>query len=177
MKTAMWKAVVLVAGAAALAIAAPQGLEKVVPVKPHATFDRLRALVGEWEGTNGKGQPARISYRLTSGGTMLLETLASKDPGGNISEMVTTYYLDGDKIMMTHYCAGNTQPRMVATSTGGNEIQFMRKDVTNLPGRQWGAMRAMKLTLLGKDEITQTWTWQQDGKDFPAELFQFERKH
>lgn len=167
---------VLLIGAAAVAIAVLQQ-EKVVPVRPHATFDRLRALVGEWEGTNGKGQPARVTYRLASGGTVLLESLVAKDADGKEGEMITTYYLDGDKVMLTHYCGGNTQPRMVATSISDKEVLFTRKDVTNLPGPQFGAMRMLKLTLVSENEITQAWTWHQDGKDFPSELFQFERKH
>ena len=136
---------VCLAGLTIAGMAQESTVPKVVPIKPNAAFERLKALAGEWEGTNGRGLPARLTYRVTSQGTMLLETLASKEQDGKEVEMMTAYHVDGDRLMMTHYCV-NTQPRMVAVSVSGNTIHFTRKDVTNYPGAPYGAMRAMKLT-------------------------------
>lgn len=69
----------------------------------------------------------------------------------------------------------NTQPRMVGVA-GDHQIQFTRKDVTNYPGAPYGAMRAMTLTWVSADEITQRWIWNQEGKDIGPELFQFQRR-
>jgi len=164
----------LLAAFALGSVAQDATMPKVVPIKSTGAFDRLKALAGDWEGTNGRGRPARIHYQLTAQGTVLLETLVSQEPDGKDVEMVTAYHLDGDTLMMTHYCV-NTQPRMVGT-VAGDEIRFLRKDITNYPGAPYGAMRAMTLAWAGKNAITQRWTWSQGGKDISPELFQFERK-
>lgn len=149
---------------------------KVVPVKPHAVFDRMKTLAGEWEGTTSRGLAARVTYRLTSGGTVLHETLLSKDFDGKDLEMITAYYLNGDTIMMTHFCAGNTQPRMVAAAGNGAEIVFKTVDVTNLPGKQYGHMGGMKLRMVDANHMTQAWSWREDGKEQTPEVFTFERR-
>ena len=52
----------------------------------------------------------RISYRLVSNGTTLMETMDS----GHDTSMVTMYHVDGSRILATHYCAAGNQPRMAA---------------------------------------------------------------
>lgn len=104
MKHRKWLAGVCLLVSAAFAGAAQEiQAPKVVPIKSNATFDRMKALAGDWEGSNGRGLPARLNYRVSSGGTVLLETLTSREPGGKDIEMLTAYHLDGDKLMMTHY--------------------------------------------------------------------------
>ena len=160
---------------ATIAVAQQPNVPKVVPVKPNAAFERMKSLVGEWEGANSVSA-ARVSYRLTSGGTVLLEMLVEKDTDGKDVEMMTAYYLDGDKLAMTHFCAGNSQPRMIAASATGDEISFKFKDVTNLPAADYGHMRALTVRFIDADHITQAWTWRENGKDQKAEVFQFTRK-
>ena len=66
-----------------------------------ATFDKLKTLVGTWESDTPKGKII-AKFELTSGGTALLEHLSSPWDG----EMITIYTLDGDRVLLTHYCHG-----------------------------------------------------------------------
>jgi hypothetical protein len=75
-------------------------------------FEKLKTRVGDWEGKNAEGKPARVSYKIVSSGTAVMETL---DPEGEM-EMVTVYTQDLDQVAVTHYCSANNQPRMRTTT-------------------------------------------------------------
>jgi len=49
--------------------------------------------------------------------------------------MISVYHLDGDRLILTHYCEVGNQPRMQATSFDpkSNEIDFNFLDATNMP--------------------------------------------
>jgi hypothetical protein len=84
--------------------------------------------------------------------------------------MATIYHLDGDKLVMTHYCSIGNQPRMLAQVPAGEikNLSFTFVDATNLAKPSDGHMRYLTLTFQDKDHLTQVWTWRQDGKDMPA---------
>ena len=48
--------------------------------------------------------------------------------------MVTLYHMDGDPMMLTHYCLAKNQPRMAAIEIGedGGEVTFEFLDGTSL---------------------------------------------
>src|SRR5258706_15050581 len=87
---------------------------------------RLKALVGEWESDT----KARMSYELVGGGTALVEREAMP----NMPPMLTVYYVDGDRLLLTHYCMAGNQPRMEARriNAAAGEIDFDFLDATNL---------------------------------------------
>lgn len=136
-----------------------------------AQFEKLKSLVGEWDGRNSEGQPVHASYKLISSGTVLQETLNSHEE----TDMVTVYHLDGASLMMTHYCAANNQPRMRAEAGGGEQIVFSFVDVTNLASPDAGHMRKLAITFQDADHFTQEWTWQEKGEE-KTDVFQFTRK-
>ena len=138
-----------------------------------AGFERLKSLAGEWHATGPHGR-VEISYEVISGGAAVIERrVPEKEPG-----MTTVFHLDGDKLMMTHYCSIGNQPRMVAdvSKTGKVEkLNFTFLDVTNLARPTDGHMRNLTFTFQGKDHVTQGWTWRQDDKDVRT-TFELERK-
>ena len=75
---------------------------------PEAAFERLKTLEGEWEGTFEDGRRHTVSYRLSAGGSVLVETWQLA-PG---RESMTLYHLDGDRLLATHYCPQQNQPRL-----------------------------------------------------------------
>ena len=137
-------------------------------------FDKMRTLVGQWEGKNSSGNVARVSYALTAGDSVLMETIAP----ANDSTMVSMYHLDGDRLMMTHYCGAGNQPRMRAGQVGADprEITFTFQDATNLPNPDAGHMVGLTLTFQSKDRITQVWTWREKGRADMNEKFELVRK-
>ena len=76
-----------------------------------AAFARLKGLTGEWE-AKVEGKTARLTYELTGAGTTLVE----REGGDAHPEMMTTYHLNGSRLMLTHYCMAGNQPRMEARS-------------------------------------------------------------
>ena len=144
------------------------------PDAAQLAFEKLKTLAGEWEGTHGAaGKWAKASYTLTSDGTVLMERLLEQ--GGH--EMVTTYHMDNGRLLMTHYCAAGNQPRMQAAGLepDGKRIRFAFRDVTNLANPNAGHMRALEITLIDANHLTQAWTWRENGKDTPPEPFQLVR--
>jgi len=142
------------------------------PKKSTPGFDKLKSLVGDWEGKTDSGQAVHASYKLVSAGTALMETLHT--PGE--MDMVTLYHADGDQLMMTHYCAANNQPRMRAEATGDlKKLTFNYVDAANLSSPTEGHMSGLVVTLDDPDHFSQAWIWTGEGGGKP-ETFHFQRK-
>jgi hypothetical protein len=131
------------------------------PANAEQAFEKLKSLVGHWEAKTDKGT-ASASYQLISGGTVVLERV---EMGGD-HEMITAYYLDGHRLLMTHYCATGNQPRMKVGSFDPktNQIDFQFLDATNLPDPNAGHMHNAVFTFRGPNEVTEDWTFYKDGK-------------
>ena len=138
-----------------------------------AAFDKLKSLVGEWEGKAAGGHTVQVSYHLVSGGSAVMETI--KD--GTEAGMITMYHLDGDALMMTHYCSIGNQPRMRAVPPAGeiNSLKFNFVDVTNIAKNSAGRMQSLTITFQDKNHIKQEWTYSDGGKEETA-VFSLERK-
>src|SRR5262249_18003832 len=114
---------------AALALAATLGACASASVthakspEADAAFARIVALQGDWanaDAPDGAGGPVAANYRVTSGGSAVIETLFPGQP----QEMVTVYYEDGGKVALTHYCMLANQPHMRAAGLQGNVLAF-----------------------------------------------------
>jgi hypothetical protein len=135
-------------------------------------FDKLKSLVGEWQGKAADGKNVKVSYELISNGTALLERLMPE----NEPAMVTLYHSDGGNLMLTHYCSANNQPRMRAEAVSGDtdKLRFTYFDATNLANPEDGHMDKLVLTFQDQDHITHDWTWLQKGQENLAS-FKLER--
>ena len=100
-------------------------------------FERLKSLVGSWEGTyewstgrTGSGK-LKATYSLAGNGSALVENLIMGDT--SIPTMTTVYHLDGSDLRMTHYCAAKNQPRLKSShiDESAAAIDFVFVDVTN----------------------------------------------
>ncbi len=143
--------------------------EHMPAVKTPASFDALKALVGEWREV-GKGDKGTvISYELVAGGSALLERMDA----GTDHSMVSVYHPDGDKVMMTHYCAEGNQPRMRGEGDA-KSINFTMFDITN-PSASAGHMEGVTLTFKDKDHLVQEWRHKM-GDKVEVHTFVLERK-
>ena len=97
------------------------------PRTARAAFERLKALAGTWEGRSTKGWDETLRYEVIAGGSVVLETSVDAHPG---ETMATAFHMDGDRLMLTHYCVARNQPRLVATSfeDGGRTVVFTFRD-------------------------------------------------
>ena len=163
--------------AAALAAAAVLATEARSANAANPGFEKMKSLVGEWEGTmseGGRKMPVSVSYRLVSNGTALQETLQTEGE----TDMVTMYVPDGDRLAMTHYCAEGNQPRMRAAVPKGDvaRLEFRFVDGTNLPaGPDASYMSGLVVTFKDGDHFAQAWTHRMMGKDSTG-LFEYSRK-
>jgi hypothetical protein len=162
---------VAVVAAGCLLLAVVESAQEPRPAQQ--AFDKLKTLVGEWQGVASGGQKAKVTYRLVSNGSALVEDLAV----GADETMVTIYHLDGDRLMATHYCGAGNQPRMVSTPEpkNPNVITFKFLDATNLSSADVGHMRDLVVTFADIDHFTQQWTWREKGKPDQTEVFKLTR--
>src|SRR4051794_3675893 len=79
--------------------------EKAAEKKP---FDLLKSLEGTWEKTGPDGKPTAVSFHTSAAGSVVIETMFA----GSQHEMMNAYHMDGDNLIVTHYCAQGVQPRM-----------------------------------------------------------------
>jgi len=137
--------------------------------KAQPALDKLKKLAGEWVYAGGehKGDLA-ARYTVSSGGSVVIENLF---PGTN-HEMVTVYHLDGDKLMMTHYCAVGNQPQMHA-EPATDKLVFTCTGGSNMTESD-NHMHAMTLTFIDDDHFREEWTFK--GEQMGTKPFEFERK-
>lgn len=136
-------------------------------------FDKMKTLLGEWDGKTTNGKAVQVSYRLVSNGTALMEALHPAEE----SEMVTLYTADGEGVAVTHYCSANNQPRMRSAPASGDpqKLDFSFVGATNLTRPDVGHMHRLAVAFQDNDHFTQSWTWRENGKD-KTETFTFTRK-
>jgi len=126
-------------------------------------LEAMKRLAGTWEGTNEKGQAVRLTYEVVATGSAVQETIEIQEKSR--VDMVTLYHLDGDDLMLTHYCAAGNQPRMKAVSVKPGGIRFDFVDATGLVSSEAGHMRAAEFAFEGEDRLTSSWTWREKGAD------------
>ena len=135
------------------------------------TFDALKALEGTWEGKNNQGRMMKVSFRTTSGGSALLSEIHGMDA----ENMVSMFHMDGDRLLMTHYCGAGNQPRMKATlAPDGKSVVFDFVDATNLASPDAGHMHHVVFGMPDNDHHTEEWTFLDHGKEM-KELFTLQR--
>ena len=129
-------------------------------------FQRLKQIVGVWEGSTsmgeGKGdQKLTVEYRLTSGGTAIVETLSPGTP----HEMISVYY-DGDgSLEMTHYCALGNRPHMALKSSDDKNMAFELVSNNDIKADTEPHMHAMTISFVDDNNIVEHWTLYEGGKE------------
>ena len=124
------------------------------PTKPAAStaaqkaFEKMKTLAGSWQGTI-MGIPINLTIRLASSGTAILHE-GNRDGGGRPGppdHEITMFYLDGDRLLATHYCDAGNRPRFEGKlSPDGNTIEFTFLDVAG--STQGGLVQRMAFTIV-----------------------------
>ncbi len=129
------------------------------------TFDQLKGLEGNWAGTNSQGQPLQVTFRLTAGGSALMSEIVGHDTDKHGPEnMITMFHMDGDRLLMTHYCGAGNQPRMKVVSSDAKSVSFEFFDGTNIaPGD--GHMQHVTFTQPDADHHIEEWVFLDHGKE------------
>jgi len=125
-------------------------------------FNQFKAMVGTWEGKAPDGEKSSVTYQLAAGGTAVMGELKMGD-----ENMTSMFYVDGNRLLMTHFCPSGNQPRMQATiSPDLKSVSFDFLDATNLASPQTGHMhRAVYLFNGDADHYSEEWTWKTGDKN------------
>jgi hypothetical protein len=142
-----------------------------------AVFDRLASLGGSWRGRSTKGWEEIVELRVIANGSVVLETSRFEDDPGGKEAMASAYQMDGETLLLTHYCEAGNAPRLAATSItdAGKRVVFTFRDGVNLPSRNRGHMDKMELRFGDASHFRSRWTWYQDGRETWFEEVEYER--
>jgi hypothetical protein len=146
----------------ALVLLAASGLaageEGAAGLDAQAAFDKLKALAGDWYATAEAmpGERADHRIRVSAGGSVVMETMMA----GTDYEMINMYHLDGDDLVLTHYCAGGNQPtmRLDRTKATATELPFVFTGGTNLDPATDQHIHDTVITLRDDGSVVANWT-------------------
>ena len=126
---------------------------KLPPAPTNVGLEKMKSLVGTWVATDkdGKATDQVVSIiKLTAGGSAVHETIFPGQP----MEMVSVYTVEGQDLLMTHYCVLGNQPRMKASpKSTDDQIKFEFAGGSNLDPKKDTHMHAATLTLIDADHI------------------------
>lgn len=145
--------------------AAPTSAAAIPHPDGEKVFERFKALAGRWEGRSTKGWTGTSNYSVIARGSVVMGLSEFTDAPGH--GMATMIYMDGDRLLLTHYCEARNQPRLVATGVeeGGRVVVFTFLDGTNLASRDVGHMDKVIVHFPEDDHFTSRWTWYQNGQE------------
>src|SRR6266699_996730 len=127
------------------------------------SFDQLKALSGVWEGKVTTDMPVaasiqnslmHVTLRTTSRGNALLHEMTSSGP----DDPITMFYLDENRLLLTHYCDAGNRPRMEGKlSADGKTVEFSLLDVAG--SNQHQHMHHAKFTFIDTNHHTEDWVF------------------
>jgi hypothetical protein len=131
------------------------------------SFTTMKTLAGSWEGrvatfppqADIEGKAMQVSLRVTSMGNAMVHEMTG---GGRPDDPITMLYMDGDRLLLTHYCDAGNRPRMVGKMTpDGKTIDFEFIDVAG--STQYGHMHHAVFTVIDANHHTEDWTYMMPG--------------
>lgn len=136
----------------------------------------IKRMAGTWVALDDHDAPTEkvvSKFVVTAGGSAVLEILFPGTP----EEMVSVYSVDGDRLMMDHYCLMGNQPRYEAKlSADGKTIDWLCQGGGNLADHQRAHMHQGVTRLLSDDRMDGDWTATQDGATIMRENFRLVRQ-
>ena len=132
-------------------------------------LESVKGLEGAWESPGPDGKPMRIEFHTSSNGSIVRELMFPGTP----HEMTNVYHLDGDGLVVTHYCAMGNQPRMRATRRDGKELAFHCESVSDLDQPDEMYMGELTLELTDADHLTEHWRTFSQGKQLKEHAVDF----
>ena len=131
------------------------------------SFDALKTLAGSWEGTLTSVPPieeladkrVKVMIRVTSRDNALMHEMTIT---GIPDDPITMLYLDGERLMLTHYCDSGNRPRMAAkTAADGKTVAFEVLDVSGSTER--GHMADTVFTIIDANHHLEEWKFNYPG--------------
>lgn len=172
MKPLRFSLAILLISLTTVACAQSDAQKSAAQSEAQKSFDQLKTLAGTWKGpakadppqADWDNKPVWVSLRVTSRGNALVHEM--KEPGTpddpSKDDPITMLYLDGDRLLLTHYCDAGNRPRMAAkTSPDGKTVEFNFVDVAG--STQYGHMQHAVFTIIDANHHTEDWTYMEPG--------------
>jgi hypothetical protein len=143
------------------------------PSEGEAAFARLKSLAGNWEASPIPGATApSVSYELTSGGTVVMETLF----GGSPHEMRSLYHIVNGELVLAHYCGLGNQPRMRLRKGSRDPLFFDFDGGTNFDPAKDMHIHSGWIKFVDERHIEAEWSVYQGGQQVGAHKIILTRK-
>jgi hypothetical protein len=135
----------------------------------------LTTLNGEWQAGTGAthehgGSPAArpsgssLSFKTKAAGSAVVQTTRAGQPG----EMETIFHMDGDQLLLTHYCALQNAPVLkFEKSNKPGELKFVFQGGTNFDPAVDAHFHQGTFQIKDKDTLEQNFTVFANGKANP----------
>src|SRR6476646_8994312 len=128
-----------------------------------AIFDRIQKLEGQWKAHSTQGWTEMSTYDVAAKGSVVINR--SMFVGEKNDGMLTTFFLDGDRLLLTHYCEARNQPALVAATIddSGLRVAFRFDHGTNMKSRDTGHMDSLVMQFIDNDHVRSRWSWYANG--------------
>jgi hypothetical protein len=130
-------------------------------------FGEIKALAGTWEGTlttspaaaEYQGKHIQVRLRVTSSGNAVMHEMRVP---GQPDDPITMLYVNGNHLLLRHYCDAGNRPRMIAeASPDGRTVTFHLVDVSG--SKRYGYMEHVVFTTIDTRHHTEDWTFLEPG--------------
>lgn len=147
---------------------------------PHTgspALEKVKSLAGDWigkvrhEGLDEEAKETTASYRVTSNGSAVIETIFEGTP----MEMTSVYYDHEGKLTMTHYCAVANRPVLSLVEGSGEVIKMSFSSGEELDVKKDMHIHGLELKIKDADSIVQTWKGYDGGKETHATILELTR--
>jgi hypothetical protein len=166
--------IVVVLAFMAAAFAQPDAQKPAAPKsEAQKSFDTMKTFAGTWHGQVTVDPPMKdmdnadmeVSMRVTSRGNALVHEMkgaGQSDDPAKYDHPVTMFYLDNDRLLLTHYCDAGNRPRMAArTSPDGKTVEFDFLDIAG--NTKYGHMQHAVFTAVDQNHHVEDWTFLMPG--------------
>lgn len=132
----------------------------------------FKTLAGDWQagaghehGGSGASNPdSFLTFRTKAAGSAVVQTTRLGQPG----EMESVIHMDGDTLLLTHYCALQNAPVLqFQKSSKPGEIKFVFKGGTNFDPKVDAHFHEGTFQVKDKNTVEQTFTVYANGKASP----------
>lgn len=128
----------------------------------------LTTTAGEWGGAASKSEHGNsrggVTVKTKAAGSAVVHHYAQGTPG----EMETVFHMDGDKLLLTHYCALQNAPILqFQKSDKPGELKFVFQGGTNFDPKVDAHLHESTFQIIDKDTVEQRSTVFANGKANP----------
>jgi hypothetical protein len=148
-------------------------------------LDRLKGLQGTWRGeahqvsgpTEGehadKSHSVTHEFRVSAAGSVVMEIMGP----GTDHEMINMYHVDGQDLLLTHYCALGNQPSMKLDRPGSSpdNLKFDFAGGTNLDPTVDQHIHNSRVIFADSGTLESLWTSHNHGKQESVMKFKLRR--